>query len=372
MNDRPLVKCPICGVSVREERLESHLTKQHRSDIVMKRSDSLQTPYKQPITPNHIRTKLVREIKPGKFIALGYGDISSSELQVVVISSFLERHFTPDSAIGSIDSKLGREFLFNNWPTDKQPGDTIVLFPHQSGINFKYLIILFTGYFEPRRLDDLNGGIDTWLPIGLSNVSANIGNLGSVNSIDVTALGTQYGGIERQKAFGIISEWALRLFEIVPSVNLIRMTANDIDTFVDFFESLYKLPDWQSSNSLGESISSLLSANLGHFANDVKTVLDSLRNNPPAAISWCRTIIERVVKEIYAQAKKQYPGNLSGAIDGLKSIVTFPPQFHAYLDVVRRLGNFTIHSDDLFEPSEKDAEIILSLTLRIIDYWETH
>lgn len=371
-----LAKCPICGAFVREDRLKFHIEKQHQRESGMRNSELSRPPYKQPELSSVVKTKLARETQPGKFIALGYGDVSASQLQLVVISSFLERYFAPDSAIGSIATKLGKDYLLQHWPANGEPGDAILLdlSARSSGVRFKYLVVLFTGHYEPRLPADLSIGRDIWLQmqIGLSNLNSIINNLNMVNSIDITALGTQYGGIERQKVFEIISRWALGLFELAPSVNLVRMTSNDIDTFVDFFEALYKLPNWQSSNSLGKDISHLLSVNSGQFANDIQTVVQTLGSNPAAAISWCRTIIERVVKEIYAQKAKQYPGNLSVAVDGLKSIVTLPPQFHAYLDVVRRLGNFATHSDDLFTPSLKDAEIILSLALRVIDYWETN
>ncbi len=322
--------------------------------------------------PQVVKTKLLREIRPGRFLGLGFGDIAATDLQLVIVSSFLEFYFARESAVGAISQRLGEHYLRSQWPKAASPGD-VVVYDHvkdrarNAGVNFDYLVVLFTGYYEPRPYN-LPSDSTLWLNLGLSNVSKHL-QLLQPASVDLTALGTQFARIERTKAFNIIAKWALGIFDKVSTVNLIRITSNDLDTFVDLFEALYEIPGWKASSSVGGDLQSLLSTDLGPYGRNVQTVLHNLDHNPVTAIAWCRTTLESVVRDIYKHKSRPYPASLHEAIGGLKAISALPEQLYTYLDVVRKLGNLAVHKPSALQPSEKDAEIVLSLTLRVIQYW---
>ncbi|MCS7292622.1 MAG: hypothetical protein RMI89_06560 [Gloeomargarita sp. SKYBB_i_bin120] len=69
--------------------------------------------YKRAGASHSVGTKMFKEIKSGKFIALGYGNICASELETIVISSYPERHFAPDSAIGAVAATVGQDYLIS-------------------------------------------------------------------------------------------------------------------------------------------------------------------------------------------------------------------------------------------------------------------
>lgn len=252
---------------------------------------------------------------------------------------------------------------------DADPGSVWVIdVSDRPGVQFKKLFVIFMNYVEmgKRYSDSLNQ--NTWLSMGLRKVQTLLQQEG-VKRVDITALGAQYGGLRRKDALDLTFQWTIRLFSESPQVDLIRVTTTDFDTFIDFFEALCEMPAWRSSPPLREN---LIKAEVNVdtvFEKDLESIQGLLeQGNYAPVISMCRTMIEKKVKSIYKSLGWQYPGKLFNAIEGLRSKGVLPVQIDAYFDVVRKLGNFTVHADPTFVPTRRDTELVLYLTLGVIEW----
>jgi hypothetical protein len=179
-------------------------------------------------------------------------------------------------------------------------------------------------------------------------------------TIDVTALGTKYGGIRRKESFDLLINWASDLFQYNKKVSLLRFIAYDLDTFVDFYESIYRLQKVRPEDELIFSATYNLE-NFEQFKGEINSALRSLDDNPRGVIITCRSIIEMIVKSV----TKQPLIKLADGIHSLKDNV--PPNIFSYLTTCRVIGNFSNH-DPNFQPTRRDAEGILLLTLRIVEW----
>lgn len=68
------------------------------------------------IRDNLIRTKLLYEPRDGHLLSLGFGNVASSQADVVCISAYNDEYFTPTSAIGAIAKQVGDDSLLQHWP----------------------------------------------------------------------------------------------------------------------------------------------------------------------------------------------------------------------------------------------------------------
>lgn len=365
-----LVECPICGAKVKKGNLAKHKRKVHGSRSRMRRFDS----YGQRRShiagfPTRIRTKILREITPGKFLALGFGDIATSNLDGVIVSSFTLPYFRKGSAIGAIARIVGGDCLRRQWDDKSNPGDVIVIDLSQCShsLNFVLFVVVMenkeSGYRHPYY-----SGQETWLAMGLGKVADELLRH-RIARVDVTAMGTQSGGIGNRDAFSLVSRWTLDIFSKVNVLDLVRITTLDLDTFIDLYDALYKLPEWHDATNVGEDIAQRVARGMGVFSKDVAATLQALEMGSFAgAITLCRTMAERKVKDVYRQYSLSYPGNFFNAVKELKNRGKLPPPVGVYFDTIRKLGNFATHGDQTFTPTRKDAEIIVSLTLRILEW----
>ena len=365
MTKRRLVQCPVCGVKVREDRLEKHKLK-HGADVQQRRR-AHNRGRSEDQDGVMIRTKVMKELAPGKFLALGFGDVAASNLDGVIVSSFLKPVWVEGSAIKAIARSVGEDYLSMHWPVDRKPGSAHVIdVSAQPGVQFDKLFIVFMNYAASRYRHPNFPDQNAWLSMGLRNLQALLEREG-VKRVDITALGTQYGGLGHKAAFEMLSEWTVNLFSRSPEMDLIRITTTNLDAFIDFFEILYKMPAWNLSPSIGEDfIGTVTRVDFGEDLNLIGSLLE--RGGYDLAISACRTTIEKKVKEVYSLYGWVYPGGLFNAVEKLRSKGVLPVQIGAYFDVVRKLGNFTVHADVTFTPTRRDAEIVFSLTLRIIEW----
>ncbi|RMG25947.1 MAG: DUF4145 domain-containing protein, partial [Methanobacteriota archaeon] len=363
MIKKKLVKCPVCGVKVREDRLERHKRK-HTAHTFQAGVEYKQAQRDEGVAM--IRTKVMKELAPGKFFALGFGDVVTSNLDGVIVSSFCAPNWVAGSAIEAISHKIGRDYLSTHWPNG-QPGDVHVIdVSGQDRVQFDKLFVVFMNYLEPGYRHPYYPDQDTWLSMGLRNLETLL-RQEKIGRVDITALGTQYGGLGRKDAFEMLAQGAVNLFSKLPKLDLIRVTTNDLDTFIDFFEALYKIPAWNLSAPLEQGLIETI-RNVD-FRKDLDAIWSLLeRGKCDTAISVCRTTLEKKVKGVYASHGWAYPGKLFNAVEWLKSQGILPLQIGTYFDVVRKLGNFTVHADATFAPTRRDAEIVFFLTLRVIEW----
>lgn len=313
-----------------------------------------------------IKTKLLFEYKPGQIIGLGFGNIVNSDADIVIASAFDIPAFTSNSSIGAltqflkqntgieIDKMLAKDF--------GKAGYQIIDLSAYS-LQFKKILLLCMGGREVSELNDqdlLSDLVINNLKKGLSKARILLEKETAQFTIDITAIGTRYGGIRKKECFDLLMNWATDLFNHCPNISLLRFISYDLDTFVDFFESTYRLQKINPENELTFS-ANYDSDKFTQFRSEIKTALKSLDDNPRSVIITCRTIIEIIVKSKI----KNTSIKLADGILLLKDIS--PPNIYSYLTTCRLLGNFSNH-DPNFIPTRRDAEGILLLTLRIVEW----
>lgn len=320
-----------------------------------------------------IHTKLLVEVEPAKFLSLGFGDIANSEADVVCVSAFRESPLLRNSAIGAVARALraNQASLSALLQNDANPGDarsfggcTLVdLLPY--GTLFKKLLVVWMGHYEEYMA---HGSSETAIQMGLQSTVTQIRTLPNSQSsqIDITALGSRYGGLHRRRVFDLVTSWAMQVFRECPHVNHLRLVAYDLDTFVDFFEALYRLKSWTGSQLVfGEAIDC---RRYGNFETDIATALKILDQNPKQVLVISRTIVESVVGRLCQSRLGRKQTSLFEDTRELKARGFLPESINSFLHTCRVLGNFANHGQK-FQPSRRDAEAVMLLTLRIIEWF---
>jgi hypothetical protein len=315
-----------------------------------------------------IQSKLLYEYKPAQLIGLGYGSIVHSDADLLVLSAFCRPSFVSNSTIGAVNDylKATRAISLEEKLKPEFVNEGLQLIDlMDENLNFKKILVLSMGKRELLKMEDKSHLADIVinnLKIGLQRAKAILSKEPLLNTIDVTALGTMYGGVRRKESFDLLINWATDLFDDVSNVSLVRYVAYDLDTFVDFFESIYRLKKFKPENEIGFSISYNLEG-LAAFKAEMIAGFKNLDNDPRSVIVSCRSIIESIVKIRIGNPSIR----LVEGIDQLKEVI--PPSIYNYLTVCRLLGNVSVH-DFGFAPTRRDAEGILILTLRVIE-WHT-
>jgi hypothetical protein len=312
-----------------------------------------------------IKTKLLFEYKPGQLIGLGFGNIVNSDADLLIISAFETSTFVSQSSIGSLNkflketTKSNLEKLVNE---ELKNGCQLIDLSSKN-LRFKKILVISMGeekHFNSQNREIVTDQIMNSIKKGLAKARILLSKESSSFTIDITALGTTYGGLRRKECFDMLINWATDLFTSTSKVSLLRFIAYDLDTFVDFFESAFRLQKIKPENELSFSANydSLLSS---QFKGEINSALRSLDDNPRGVIITCRSIIESIVKSRISDSSV----TLVEGIFLLKQ--STPPSIYSYLTTCRLLGNFSNH-DPNFIPTRRDAEGILLLTLRIVEW----
>ena len=311
-----------------------------------------------------IHTKLVVEVEPAKFLSLGFGDIACSEADVVCVSSFREAGFTPNSSIGAVDRALGRGVLRQLLDAAEQETEACTLVDlRDSGTQFKQLLVVWMGTVE-QFLERRNA--EESIQFGLQGALGKLRKLGAPAQIDITALGSQYGGLHRRRIFDLLVSWGADLFNQCATVNHLRLVSFNLDTFVDFFEALHRMKSWTGRELVfGEAIDC---HRYGNFETDVATAIGILDQNPKQVLVICRTIVESVVRRLCQERLGRKQTSLFEDTKELHARRFLPESINSFFHTCRVLGNFANHGDE-FQPSRRDAEAVMLLTLRIIEWF---
>lgn len=318
-----------------------------------------------------ISTKLVYEIRKGKFLSLAVGDIRYSEADVVVVSTFTKASLVRNSAIGavnehfrsvvnsgSINSLLSRSF---------GGGSAELIDMRKYNLGFKRLLVIGMGGLELLKygVRDANLILTENIRNGLKRSLKILSELKEDIQLDAAILGTQYGDVKSRNAFDILSDWSTRLLKI-KNIKGVRFVAFDIDVYTDFFEALYRMKNFDPDDRVNLT-DKHRKEGFGGFDTDVNAARESIVKNPTNTFLLCRRIIEQIAFRICPQPAHS---TLNDAISRIRDQV--PPHIHTYFNTCRILGNHANHTQ-AFKPSPKDSEIILELTLRIVIwYLETY
>ncbi len=314
---------------------------------------------------NPIQTKLLFEYKKGQLLGLGFGNIVNSDADIICISAFDKPSFKLNSSIGELNEYLVKNFNYSieeKLNNGLKPGTSILLTIPNTDKKKKVLVLCMglRSLAKENDKDYLASHVLNSLKVALEKAKILLLNEPDKFSIDVTALGTKYGGIRRKESFDLLINWASDLFQYNKKVSLLRFIAYDLDTFIDFYESIYRLQKIRPEDELIFSATYNLE-NFEHFKGDINTALRSLDDNPRGVIITCRSIIEMIVKTITNQPFIK----LADGIHILKESI--PPNVFSYLTTCRVIGNFSNH-DPNFQPTRRDAEGILLLTFRIVEW----
>ena len=313
-----------------------------------------------------IKTKLLFEYKKGQMIGLGFGNIINSDADVLILSAFSEPSFTPNSTIGALNEYLIKKSNINLSELiddELQRKGYQVIDLSSRGLSLKKILLVNMGsrdLFRTSNKEDLAELVLNSLKQGLEKAGNFLSGDGNLFTLDVTALGTKYGGVKRKECFDMLINWATDLFASTKNITFLRFVSFDLDTFVDFFESIYRLkkikPEQELTFSADYDIDKYSS-----FKQEISSALRNLDENPRGVIITCRSIIETIVKF----RVKDNTVKLADGISLLKGAT--PPSIYSYLTTCRLLGNFSNHDPD-FIPTRRDAEGILLLTLRIVEW----
>ena len=313
-----------------------------------------------------IRTKQLFELKKGQLIGLGFGNIAHSDADIVCISAFNEPSFVSSSSIGSINELL---LLKGNINLKHLVNDDFIINGFQLidismyGLPFKKILLISMGSRELFKMENkeiLSELVMNNIKMGLEKAKRILSNELSSFSIDITALGTKYGSVRRKECFDLLITWATELFICTPKVSFLRFVAFELDTFIDFYEAIHRLQKIKPENELAFS-ANYNAENFSQFKPEISSALRNLDDNPRGVIITCRTIIEMIVKSRLSDSSIK----LADGIHSLKE--SCPPSIYSYLTTCRLLGNFSNH-DHNFVPTRRDAEGILLLTLRIVEW----
>lgn len=315
-----------------------------------------------------IHTKLMVEVRPGKILSLGFGDIALSRADLVCVSSFRDSEFVPNSSIGAIDRALGNGVLAHALDHATTPDEPCTLLDvSNASSNFKNILVIWMGTFD-QFLE--RGSTDDFIQIGLHAALSKIRKLEAPAQIDIAALGSHYGGLHRQRIFDHLVAWASDLFEQCPSVSHLRLVAYDLDTFVDFFEALHRMKGWAAKQMSFGSQSDF--RNCGMFEREVTSAAQLLEQNPKQVLVICRTIVEQVINCLCKEKSGQLPVNLFVGTKELYDRKVLPPHINSFLHTCRVVGNFAVHPDAWdgeFDPTRRDAEAVMLLTLRVVEWF---
>jgi hypothetical protein len=177
---------------------------------------------------------------------------------------------------------------------------------------FAKVLVVWMGMRDRGRRDEHAGAA---IQTGLSSAIVRLGELETPTQLDVTALECQYGGLHRRESFDHLILWSLELFEQCPKISHVRLVANDSDTFVDFFEALYRL-----KGVIGKQVtlgSTVVPANYGQFGPEVASASQLLDQNPKQVLVICRTIVEQVINSLAKMHLSCHPGTLFSGIQTL-------------------------------------------------------
>jgi len=313
-----------------------------------------------------IKTKLLFEYKEGQLIGLGFGNIIRSDADIIIVSAFENVTFVQNSSIGALNSILLETADIN---LQELITDELIIQGFQNidlsfkNLSFKRILIISMGKPIPLYNDNLELYTDQIinnLKKNLNKARIYLSKEVSSFTIDITALGTKYGGLRRKESFDMLINWATDLFNTTEKVNLLRFVAFDLDTFVDYFESTFRLQTLKPESNLSFT-ANIDTESFTQFKRDINSALRSLDDNPRGVIITCRSIIESIIKSRIANTHVK----LSEGILMLKTKI--PPSIYSYLTTCRLLGNFSNH-DPNFIPTRRDAEGILLLTLRIVEW----
>lgn len=324
-----------------------------------------------------IKTKLLFEHRPGQLIGLGFGNIINSDADILIISAFETPSYVSKSSIGSLseflwsENKINLKELINEEFINQ--GFQLIDLTSQN-LRFKKILVISMGepkYINSENIELFADQIMNNLKRGLDKARISLSKESSSFTIDITALGTRYGGLRRKESFDMLINWATDLFKSTSKVSLLRFIAFDLDTFVDFFESIYRLQKIKPENELAFSANYNIE-NFSQFKTEINSALRDLDENPRGVIRTCRSIIEIIVKTRISDSEKIVKTKISDPdiklIDAIFSIKEkCPPTIYSYLYTCRILGNFSQHNYK-FIPTRRDAEGILLLTLRIVEW----
>jgi hypothetical protein len=310
-----------------------------------------------------IKTKMLYEPKQGHLLSLGFGNVVRSEADVIYLSAFNNDAFTRTSAIGALADVIGYEQMLRFWPDDDISAGGCKFVDLQGyGLGFKYLMLISMGCHRSDGILQTANLIQK----GLQLSSAHLRSLTSDLQVDVVALGTQFGQLDRRHCFDILTQWTEGIFVTASNVQHLRFVAYDLDTFVDFYDALHRQKNLvQQELSLDTQIAL---KQYGAFDRDVQTALKTLSINPLQVIVICRTIAEKVARQLYVRHFKVSCPTLFEAINTLHESKHLPGSIFSYLHTCRVLGNFSNHASD-FDPSPKDAQGVMFLTLRIVEWF---
>lgn len=313
-----------------------------------------------------IKTKLLFEYKIGQLIGLGSGSIVNSDADILIISAFDNPSFVSNSSIGAVNEflKMNSRCNLENQISEKFAKEGYQLIDISAeNLKFKKILLIYMGKRELLRMDNkvqMADMVISNLRNGLDKSKILLSKEPIPFTIDITALGTRYGGVRRKESFDMLINWATDLIRLSSKITFLRFVAFDLDTFVDFYESIYRLQKIKPENELAFS-ASYDPERFSKFKVEINSALKNLDDNPRGVIVTCRTVIESIVKLRVKSASIK----LADGINLIKE--NTPPNIFSYLTTCRLLGNFSNH-DPNFIPTRRDAEGVLLLTLRIVEW----
>src|ERR1051325_862663 len=269
-----------------------------------------------------IRTKILFNITSSQFLGLGFGSISDSTADAVCVSAFSERRFAANSAIGAIDRLFAQGALSQIWKTaDRRPGSCSLIeiskLPTRLGAlpRMHYLLIISMGEY-----DSFLGGdnVSTLIQTGLCRATELLRDRPEITQLDLTALATQYGGLAKRQVFDLVAGWTQKVFQFAPTLNAVRFVANDVDTFIELFETICRLQNWSGkdlrfTDSPEGNNAQILQRALREIEitptaitleayealrKDIHSAMRLLDQNPTAVLLLCRAVVEAIDRKL--------------------------------------------------------------------------
>jgi len=199
------------------------------------------------ISKEAIRTKLVYEVQPSRFLSIGFGNISKSEADIICLSSFTDELIT--SQYQMVDHSIGGQ-SYNIQDTPIQSGHCYLFDWADNSLYNRKLLIIAKGN-RNQSTDSLILNIK----MGLTRSIQIINKVKDELKIDITALGVgiKHGDIHRKESFDILADWVLNIFTQCKNISQIRFVSQNIDTFVDFFEALHRIKSYTTASSVQSS-----------------------------------------------------------------------------------------------------------------------
>jgi hypothetical protein len=340
-----------------------------------------------------IQTKALFNVTSGQFLGLGYGSIADSTADGVCVSAFSARRFSANTAIGAIDRLFAEGELAKAWHAGKpSPGcctllETEKIRPRAGApANMRHVLIVCMGEYGA-----LLGGSDvgTLIKQGLQSAAELLRERPGITQLDLTALGTQYGGVAKREVFDWVADWTQKLFQVAPTLNAVRFVANDIDTFIELFEAIQRLQNWrgkdlrlagtaESSNSqiLQRALREIEIVTTPETAGayeaikkDISSAARLLDHNPKAVLLLCRAVVEAIVHKLCDTRLASAGGSFYEDVQRLNQSKVIPTQINSFLHTCRVLGNFANHNYEDFDPTFRDAELVMLLTLRVSEWY---